>query len=119
MSPVLSKVLISPLFSAMKTRPLGANTTAVGSVSPLQTTWSRNPVGTVAASAADGWVAADRRRTSPPPGSLAVVAGSAMAATGDSRVAISKQTDGSQASALHVGTPYTPHGRGPRLSRGS
>ena len=39
----LSKTLIRPLFSATKTRPSDANSTWVGFVSPLKTTFSWKP----------------------------------------------------------------------------
>ena len=43
------KVLMIPLFSATKTRPLGANSTAMGSVRPVKAVDSWKPAGSVAA----------------------------------------------------------------------
>ena len=45
----LAKTLMSPLFSATKTRPSGEKRTAVGCVSPESTVDSENPAGNVAA----------------------------------------------------------------------
>jgi hypothetical protein len=45
----LAKTLMSPLFSATKTRPSGEKRIAVGCVSPENTVDSENPVGKVAA----------------------------------------------------------------------
>jgi hypothetical protein len=46
-----SYVLITPLFSPMKTRPSAAKSAAVGALSPPMATVSVNPGGTVAATA--------------------------------------------------------------------
>src|SRR5215218_5564064 len=57
-----SKTLITPRFSATKTRPAGENRRAVGFVKPLNTTDSENPVGVVAPCASD----VTERRARPP-----------------------------------------------------
>ena len=44
-SKTLSKTLMTPLFSATKTRPSEAKRTTVGLVSPLKTVVSSNPAG--------------------------------------------------------------------------
>ncbi len=44
-----SNTLMTPAFSATKTRPSGENSTAVGSVRPLKTTSSRKPEGAASA----------------------------------------------------------------------
>ena len=50
----LSKTLIRPLFSAMKTRPSEAKRTTMGFVSPEKATDSLKPAGSVAARAGGG-----------------------------------------------------------------
>src|SRR5947209_2313337 len=49
-----------PFFCATKTRPSGENSTLVGWVSPLKTTWSWNPDGRTTVAASAFWNATSR-----------------------------------------------------------